>query len=427
MADDDLLEPHLLGLYDGIMTAEPHIDVIYGKLQLFDHDTGQDLNVFTPNDWTGRDDEVVGAKLYGSCVPDGGSAVRRTLYGKVGSGPYDDNSCVLRTMSFGRESSGTPNSVLLMRSYIDIENMKAGRRGEFIDLTLDSKIIRRHLCRHPLKRLFPHLNWKRPRQAESHALLRVAKNLQMYGDHENVLRFIHAIPGHNSWPEAIDYRVRAYLAMGDLERSGELIRAAEDTLGYRDQRIESLKAILAWLTRFSQEAPAAVEAGHFAAVIEDAMNFHARHFPAYLTMRYRAQAHEELGQLELALHTYCLAARLNLSDDVCAQGTERLRASVGPSPKTDLTAMRRRLREEHFPLPVYDEETVVDEPLVSVLFMGQDPSDEAMCIGALLGQSYTRFEVLSHRRLGPREMLDLDVLTRRRTCYLRQRDSISPG
>ena len=401
MADDDLLEPHLLGLYDGIMTAEPHIDVIYGKLQLFDHDTGQDLNVFTPNDWTGRDDEVVGAKLYGSCVPDGGSAVRRTLYGKVGSGPYDDEFVRAQDYELWTRIVGHAKFRFVDEIVYRYRKHEGGTSwGEFIDLTLDSKIIRRHLRRHPLKRLFPRLNWKRPRQAESHALLRVAKNLQMYGDHENVLRFIHAIPGHNSWPEAIDYRVRAYLAMGDLERSGELIRAAEDTLGYRDQRIESLKAILAWLTRFSQEAPAAIEAGHLAAVIEDAMNFHTRHFPAYLTMKYRAQAHEELGQVELALHTYCLAA-LNLRDDACAQGTERLRALVGPSPKTDLTAMRRRLREEHFPLPVYDEEPVVDEPLVSVLFMEQDSSDEAMCIGALLGQTYTRFEVLSHRKIGP--------------------------
>ena len=72
--------------FDGILTAEPHIDVI--TVQLFDHDTGQDLNVFTPNDWTGRDDEVVGAN---SMFP----RTRRWFCGstyalwEMGSGPYD--------------------------------------------------------------------------------------------------------------------------------------------------------------------------------------------------------------------------------------------------------------------------------------------------------------------------------------------------
>ena len=98
-------------------------------------------------------------------------------------------------------------------------------------------------------------------------------------------------------------------------------------------------------------------------------------------------------------------------------------ASVGPSPKTD-SCNEGHLREEHYRLPVYDEAPVVGDPW-SAYSLWDKTRDEA-AIGALLGQSYTCFEVLSHRKIGPTEMLDLDVLTRRRTCYLRQRDSISP-
>ena len=53
-----------------------------------------------------------------------------------------------------------------------------GSWGEFIDLSLDSKIIRRHLARHPMPVLFPQFDWSYPEWATVLAYMRIAKNLR---------------------------------------------------------------------------------------------------------------------------------------------------------------------------------------------------------------------------------------------------------
>ena len=404
MADDDLLEPHVLRTYDDILRAEPHVDVVYGKLQLFDHETGDDLNVFTPNDWTGRDQEVIGAKLYGSCVPDGGSAVRRAVYGKVGSGPYDHEFVRAQDYELWTRIVGQASFRFVDEIVYRYRKHDGGTSwGEFIDLTLDSKIIRRHLTRHSLKTLFPRFNWKYPDWAQNQAHLRIAKNLQMYGDHGNVLRFLESIPNHTTWPEALEYRVRSLLAMGHLDRAKTLLDSAHINLGYHDQRVQTLKGIFEWLMRFSREAPTALNAGHYDAVIQDALAFNATHFQTFETMRCRAIAHEKQGQLEAALHAYCLAARLNLEDHECTQATERLRAVLGATPKTDLAAMRRRLRERFYDLPDSSSSATPTSGLVTVFAVGQLPIDthQHPAIEALLRQTHADFEVISTVPIGP--------------------------
>ena len=180
MADDDLLMPGVLRLYHETLTAEPHIDIIYGNLQLFDHDSGQDLNIFEPNDWTGKDRAIVGAKLYGSCVPDGGTANRRTLYSQVGPGPYDDEFVRAQDYELWTRIVGQARFRKVDATVYRYRKHAGGTSwGEFIDLSLDSKIIRRHLARHPMPVLFPQFDWSYPEWATVLAYMRIAKNLRM--------------------------------------------------------------------------------------------------------------------------------------------------------------------------------------------------------------------------------------------------------
>ena len=83
MADDDLLMPGVLRLYHETLTAEPHIDIIYGNLQLDRQRTRPQY--FCPNDWTGRPSHR-GAKLYGSCVPDGALQIDARCTARLGLG-----------------------------------------------------------------------------------------------------------------------------------------------------------------------------------------------------------------------------------------------------------------------------------------------------------------------------------------------------
>ena len=202
----------------------PEVDVVYGNLQLL-IDTGRDLNIFTPNDWTGRRHAVVGSKC-SSCVPDGGTATRRRLYGLVGDGPYDPE--------FVRAGYELWTRIVGQANFYKVDDVVYRYRkhdggtswGEFIDLTLDSKIIRRHLQRHPLRALFLKLDWRDPETAQGLAFLRIAKNLRIYGDHGNALRFLDAIPGSHADPRMIDERVRSLIALGELEQAEAILDIA---------------------------------------------------------------------------------------------------------------------------------------------------------------------------------------------------------
>ncbi|MGC6416115.1 MAG: glycosyltransferase [Bradymonadia bacterium] len=393
MADDDLLSPGLLTLYDGILRSEPHVDVIYGKLQLFDHDTGQDLNIFTPNDWTGRDKDVIGAKLYGSCVPDGGTATRRSIYRLVGAGPYDPE--FLRAQDYELWTRIVAHASFRFVDEVVYRYRKHSGGtswGEFIDLTYDSKIIRRHLNRHPLKTLFLNHDWRFDALATDQAHLRVAKNLQLYGDHGNVLRFAGTLDAAECWPEVIELRAQSYMALGELETARQVLDSAANTLGRPYALVAELTNTLNTLQSFKEQAPHWLQAASLDRVVQAAVQFDNSHFQTFDTMRFRAAAHEQAGNLEAALHCYCLAARLKPDDDDTASQTARLCALVGESPKTDLTSMRRRLAERFYELP---QKEFVDSAgwNVAVAVVGETGVDFDRAVRSVCAQTHSKLTI----------------------------------
>ncbi len=394
MADDDLLSPGLLTLYDGILREEPHIDVIYGKLQLFDHDSGKDLNLFTPNDWTGRDADVVGAKLYGSCVPDGGTATRRRIYQHVGPGPYDDEFVRAQDYELWTRIVGQARFRFVDEVVYRYRKHSGGTSwGEFIDLTLDSKIIRRHLNRHPIKRLFSSLDWRQDGLALNQSYLRIAKNLQMYGDHLNAIRFLDAIIGHESWPEAMLHRGQSYMAMGDLDRADTLIRELPKTCGIAHGVQTELSDMLQTLTGFINACTDWFSAGQLDDVVRQAAAFDNRYFQTYHTMYLRGQAHERAGNAEVALHCYCLAGRLNPSDAETEARVQRLHETLGQTPKTDLTSMRRRLNERLYAIPARSQINENESKLVHVIAQGVSGNALEQALKSACNQSYGHIKI----------------------------------
>jgi glycosyltransferase involved in cell wall biosynthesis len=394
MADDDLLAPGLLTLYDRILRDNPAIDVVYGDLQLFDHDTGADLNIFTPNDWTGRARDVIGAKLYGSCVPDGGTATRRTIYSRVGDGPYDDEFVRAQDYELWTRIVGQANFYKVDEVVYRYRKHSGGTSwGDFIDLTLDSKIIRRHLNRHPLRTLFPKLDWSDEAVATSIAYLRVAKNLRIYGDHVNALRFLDAVLGSESQPEAIEHRVRSLVALGDLQAAEIIVEDVPRNMGGSHAVQDTLRPLVDAAKVFRSDAKRALEAGQFDAVINGANAFRYEHEFTCDTMRYSGQAHLGLGDLQAAINCFCLAARLNPDDQESAREVRTLTEHLGFSPKTDLDAMRRRLAERFVDLPEETTPSPISGPCVSVIVTSTTPISEQL-IKNVVEQTYENIDIL---------------------------------
>ncbi|MEE2788662.1 MAG: glycosyltransferase family A protein [Myxococcota bacterium] len=373
MADDDLLMPGVLRLYDETLTAEPHIDVMYGHLQLFDHETGRDLNLFEPNDWTGQDQAIIGAKLYGSCVPDGGTANRRTLYAKVGSGPYDDEFVRAQDYELWTRIVGHARFRKVDATVYRYRKHAGGTSwGEFIDLSLDSKIIRRHVQRHPLPVLFAQLDWSFPEWATALAYIRIAKNLRMYGDHHNALRFLDGVPGVDVHPEAWTAKVQSMVAMGRLDEAASLVQAGRGDQLRPRETVASVEQLLADARALTTFATAARQDGRFNELGQRAQQFMSDHEQTYHAVLCRAYAEAGLGRHEKAMHNFCLAARLNPDDVEARDALVPLVDRFGESPKTDVDAMRRRVLERCSALPSSIQVPAPSSSTVTAIFWGGD-------------------------------------------------------
>ena len=137
----------------------------------------------------------------------------------------------------------------------------------------------------------------------------------------------------------------------------------------------------------------ALKAGQYDDLIRRAAAIVEEFEPTYDTMYVRAQAHQGAGDLESAMHCFCLAARLQPADTKAAAALVPLVERFGASPKTDLSAMRRRLQERFVELPEDETPHLKEGPLVSVIVTAQG-DDAAEIIKNLGAQTYSDFEIL---------------------------------
>ncbi len=318
VADDDRQAEGALQAYAEAIDAQPELDVIYGQLQLFEveNEDLEALDVFDPDDWTGRESALLGAKLHGSCIPDGGSAIRRALYDTQRYDPefvraqdYDLWTRLVEDLRVRK----LPRIVYHYRKHPGSASF-----ARCVDLSYESKIIRRHFTRHPLERLLPRL-----RGSQEHAWLALARHLLDYQDPYNAARFLEALPSSRHIPALAELWERVAILSGDLEAAPEgfvslAAEVASAEGGEREQRVRAL-----------------VEA----------------HGPNRVASRARAEILESANRLGEALDHACMAMRLDPTDPAGIERARRLAAVAPEDPRYRIDAMLRRLLDEHVALP----------------------------------------------------------------------------
>ena len=394
MADDDLIAPGVLTLYDRVLREHPGVDVVYGNLQLFDHDTGADIEVFEPNDWTGRDDELVGGELYGSCVPDGGTVTRREVYARVDHGPYDDEFVRAQDYELWTRIVGKARFRKIDQIVYRYRKHAGGTSwGQFVDLSYESKIIRRHVARHSLPTLFPKFDW-RNRSAEAAARLHIARNLRRYEDPDNAARFVEAIDGVYLEAEMASTLFWTKLGTGDLDRASEVLDQFRAHQVRPHVLAKALQRALDDARALRSQGQAALAAGDAAGADRQAVAFLKEHDLTYDVCLIRGRAHELIGERETALQHYCKAARLRPRETEAYGRAKTLAEVLGlVGPKTDIDAMRRRLGERFVTLPTPTTAARVG-PKVSVVLINDDPAAVDDALSSVLGQDYAPLEVI---------------------------------
>ncbi|MCA9539308.1 MAG: glycosyltransferase, partial [Myxococcales bacterium] len=423
MADDDLLVPGLLRRYDAILRAEPQIDVLYGDLQIFDGDTGRDLNVFRPDDWTGRDALLLGAKLFGSCVPDGGTATRRALYEGVtpegALGPYDPE--FVRAQDYElwtRLLDGTTVRKLDAVVYRYRKHEGGTSWGSFVDLSFDSKIIRRHLARHALERLFPRYDWSMPAASTRRALLRMARNLSDYQDHHNALGLLAAVAEAAADPAATEARIIAHLGRGDVTGAENALAEFVAAQPLPHTLTETLRARIDATAELRRAGRAALTAGKASEAEQRAVTYQNAYGLTFDVALLRGLAHRHGGDPELALAALCQAARLDPTDDESAQAAGQLAQALGRGgPKVDVAAMRRRLLEPLYTPPVLPAPPPETGPAITVLCR----STAAAALASVQRQRYAPVEVRVINGTDPVE------ITTPLACWIDEGTGLLPG
>lgn len=345
MADDDLLAPDLLATYDAALRETPHVDVIYGKLQLFEGD--RDLDVYTPNDWTGRERRLLGAELHGSCVPDGGTATRRALYAQVGAPIYDPE--FTRAQDYELWTRLLPHARVRMLDRVVYRYRKhdgGTSWGPFVDLSYDSKIIRRHLSRHPLEDLFVGLDWTDPPGARRAAMAQVGRLMLEYQDPHNAERFLAAAAASGVDPDLVEQRVRGRLMAGDRAGAARIVDGfVADWPGHHPLAAR-LRAQIDATAELDRVGRAAIAAGRPSEAEKRAVAHHNRYGLGHDVCRLRAGARLAGGDRREALWFLCQAARMAVGDAESAAQARALAEELGvEGPKADIEAMRRRLTE----------------------------------------------------------------------------------
>ena len=388
MADDDTLVPGVLAMYVAQIAAHPETDVFYGNLMLFEGD--RDLRPYEPNDWTGRRDRLLGASLVGSCVPDGGSILKRDLYERVG---YFDPEYV-RAQDYEFWTRAVAVAEFRKVDQIVYRYRKHDGNVSFgptIDLSYDSKIIRRLLTRHPLSDFYLDDDWSQPEAARTFAYVRVARALLLYKDGYNAARFVRAAPGHLLIDDAMEALFEALLVSGRTTEAAEALDQAEANRTRPSRALEALRVKLVDATARRDDIAARLAAGD----LVGANDRLAEYLEAYQYTLDGCYLHAQVlvadRQLSAALHPACMAARLDPEREDTLALAVRLREATGAtSHKVDVESSRARLLERIYTFETDEPPLPTDGPRVTVMVCTDDPAP----LESLRRQTYSNVEIV---------------------------------
>ena len=388
MADDDLLVPDVLEMYAEQVAAHPDIDVFYGNLMLFEGD--QDLQAYEPNDWTGRSDRLLGASLVGSCIPDGGSVTRRALYDQVGC--FDPEFVRAQDYEFWTRA-------VAVAQFKKIDQIVYRYRkhdgnvsfGATIDLSYDSKIIRRLLTRHPLSAFYSDDDWSQPAAALTFAYTRVARALLLYQDGYNAARFVRAAPRYLLLDDSVSALFEAYLVSGRTADAAQLLQDAEASRVRPSQALRALRARLLDADARRAEVEMLLDAAELVGAGDALQGYIEAHGYTLDACFLHARLLDANGQPLEAVDPACKAARLDPErDDTLALAVD-LRTRTGKTGhNVDVETARARLLERIYPFETEDLPLPTGGPIVTVMVC----TSETAARDSLRRQTYTDVDVV---------------------------------
>ncbi|NLO20007.1 MAG: glycosyltransferase, partial [Ignavibacteria bacterium] len=192
LGSDDVILPDTLLHYSEILKEHPNIDILYGDLYICD----ENLKVseeLTYEDWKGRNRELLTNMLFSNSLPDGGSAIRKSLYQQYGNYSLDfprahDYKWFSQVVKFVNLKKAN-RFVYKWRWHSS--NMSSGSVD--IDFSYDVEVVKGIINNNSLQELFYFLNWDNPKRAKADAYLYLAKRFIHLKDYNIALDYLKQI------------------------------------------------------------------------------------------------------------------------------------------------------------------------------------------------------------------------------------------
>lgn len=220
---DDAFTPGLIDKYHSILQSDPSIDIIYGNIQVCDHNLQPNGHLLTYRDFGNPTESFLQSLFAGSPIPNMGTMVKKRIYQTHGG--FDIRFKRAHDYEFwSRGWVGCKfhyvNETVGFWRWHD-ENMSSG--SVKIDFSYDVAILKSILSRYSLNELFPY-----QRKASEKPAIHYALSLVTIGN-----RFIQL----DSQTDAIDYFSRAFQFTSDSRLRSEIMdRLAARILNPKEYR-----------------------------------------------------------------------------------------------------------------------------------------------------------------------------------------------
>ncbi|MBI2419143.1 MAG: glycosyltransferase [Ignavibacteriales bacterium] len=203
MGSDDLLPPDVLQKHFENITLHPDIDVSYGNICSVDED-GNMLREDTYLDWGGRENELLREMVLANRLPDGSSAIRKSVYDRYGA--YSVNFRRAHDYEFWSRVSGLikvkhMNHVTLQCIWHS-DNMSSATVTR--DTSFEERIIMGILNTQGVEKLFPEYLWNSKEGAREKAELfyKIAGRFAGLERYRRALQFVAKSKSYFALPEA---------------------------------------------------------------------------------------------------------------------------------------------------------------------------------------------------------------------------------
>ncbi|MDD3050187.1 MAG: glycosyltransferase [Candidatus Cloacimonetes bacterium] len=220
--DDDLLASGLLSTYAGILTQNPHIDVIYGNIVAFDSDSKQKLSEFCAKDYTNSREYILQNIINGSGITFGGSIIRKKSLIEIGG--FDESFSRAQDNELWARLANRVNFYKLNETiyyYRKHQDNISLQKGVLLDVSYESLAIRRIIQTNSLKVIYPNLDWK---SSHSHdeALYNVAKGLFKFSDFYNAGSIIEKV-NYLQFELLFLLYIKCHLGLSNFKKAKDLL------------------------------------------------------------------------------------------------------------------------------------------------------------------------------------------------------------